>query len=102
MGKEGKEGKKKSKGSSKTRDDEEEQSAAATRSVSIKILKEDPDTSGSLLACFADAPVPGDLLDAGSEPYEFQCQTSKNGGRTLAGQKVRGLTMICPNCSLVF
>jgi len=43
----GKDGKKKSK--DRSHDEEEPASAAATRSVSVKILKEDADASGCML-----------------------------------------------------
>ena len=87
MGKEGKDGKKKSK-KERTRD-EDETTASALRSVSVKVLREAPETSGCLLACFSDSPAPADLLDEGADPYKFQCrQMGKSGVRSLAGEKV--------------
>jgi len=85
----GKDGKKKSKESKSQAHNDKETPRPAAASVSVKVLKESPETSGCLLAFFSDAPAPVDLLNKDAEPYEFQCeQTGKNGARALTGQKV--------------
>ena len=87
----GKDGKKKSKKESKSRVDDDVSQPPNEVAVSVKVVRESPNTSGCVLACFADAPVPGDLLDKDVEPYEFQCeQAGASGARALTGQKVRG------------
>jgi hypothetical protein len=100
MGKEGKKEKKKSKGSKEREYDETVPGAVvATRSVSVKVLKENTGTSGCALACFSGAPAPADLLDKGPDPYKFQCvQSGKNGVRSLSGHKVCSIDS-CPECS---
>ena len=85
----GKDGKKKSKRESKSRDDDGGAEPQGTVAVSVKVVRENSNTSGSVLACFTDAPAPGDLLDQDAEPYEFQCEQA-GGARALTGQKVRG------------
>ncbi len=90
MGKEGKDGKKKKSKEPKERTrNEDETTSSALRSVSVKVLREAPETSGCLLACFSDSPAPVDLLDEGADPYKFQCrQMGKSGVRSLTGEKV--------------
>lgn len=84
----GKDGKKKSKRESKSRDDDGGAEPQGTVAVSVKVVRENSNTSGSVLACFTDAPAPGDLLDQDAEPYEFQCEQA-GGARALTGQKGR-------------
>ena len=78
----GKDGKKKSKEAKSQAHDDKETPRSAAVSVSVKVVKESPETSGCLLAFFSDAPAPGDLLKKDDEPYEFHCeQTGKSGAR---------------------
>ena len=96
MGKEGKDGKKKSKEPKERTRNEDETTSSALRSVSVKVLREAPETSGCVLACFSDSPAPADLLDEGADPYKFQCrQMGKSGVRSLTGEKVMPSDLLC-------